>query len=174
MRALAAVRRAEARIVCCAVAGEVDLKAKQEEKRLRKLASLNAREEARKATHAATKAAQARTRHTLATTLPPADAPAPPQVKATLAPALGRISKKKAKGFRIKKNGARPAAARSHATLHALTLAPLATPRRMRSRLPFCASCLSHRERNQDCGRREQERGAAEAEGGASAVADGN
>ena len=31
------------------------------------------------------------------------------QVKATLAPALGRVSKKKVKGYRIKKNGA-PAA----------------------------------------------------------------
>jgi hypothetical protein len=47
-------------------AGEEELKSKQEEKRLKKLASLNAREEARKAEHAATKAAQAR-----ATRLPP-------------------------------------------------------------------------------------------------------
>lgn len=42
--------------------GEDELKRKQEEKRLRKLTNLNAREDARKATHAATKAAQARRR----------------------------------------------------------------------------------------------------------------
>jgi hypothetical protein len=54
------------------------------------------------------------------------------QNKAALAPSTGRIAKKKVKGFRMKKNGARPrplhVPLRRAERTHALTLVPACTP----------------------------------------------